>query len=123
MKNLGAAELEIMQIIWMAQEPVSSTFILSRLGMHRHWKLSTLMTSLNRLVKKGFLSMKKEEGANRYHAVISEMEYKEKVSTRFLDDVYGGSFEDLVTSLVHAKKPKEEELRQILEMLEKELSE
>ena len=121
MKNLGAAELEIMQIIWKAREPGASTYILSKLGVHRKWKLSTLMTSLNRLVKKGYLSMEKEGTANRYQAVISEKDYKEKGSKSLLENVYVGSFEGLVSSLVHVKKPKKEELQEILDMLKKEL--
>ena len=48
-KNLGEAELEIMQAIWNSEMPVTSNYILKELQGQRKWQLSTLMTSLSRL--------------------------------------------------------------------------
>ena len=48
-KRLGEAELEIMQILWSAQAPLTARQILQQLGDHRTWALSTLMTALSRL--------------------------------------------------------------------------
>ena len=45
-KRLGEAELEIMQILWSAQAPLTARQILPQLGDRRTWALSTLMTSL-----------------------------------------------------------------------------
>lgn len=50
--SLEDAELEIMQIVWYTNAKVNSKYILSKLGLHRQWQLSTLMTALNRLIKK-----------------------------------------------------------------------
>ena len=55
-KNLGEAELEIMQAIWNSEMPVTSNYILKELQGQRKWQLSTLMTSLSRLSDKGFIS-------------------------------------------------------------------
>ena len=44
-KRLGEAELEIMQILWSAQAPLTARQILQQLGDHRTWALSTLMTA------------------------------------------------------------------------------
>ena len=55
MKSLGDAELEIMKVLWKAGDKVSSTYILAALDGKLNWKLSTLMTVLTRLEKKGFL--------------------------------------------------------------------
>ena len=48
-KRLGEAELEIMQILWSAQAPLTARQILQQLGDRRTWALSTLMTALARL--------------------------------------------------------------------------
>lgn len=55
LKKLGEAELEIMQVIWNNGNPVTSNYILKELQERRSWQLSTLMTSLARLVDKGFI--------------------------------------------------------------------
>ena len=51
-KKLGEAELEIMQVIWESEPPLTSNYILKELQERRKWQLSTLMTSLSRLVDK-----------------------------------------------------------------------
>ena len=56
LKKLGEAELEIMQVIWDSENPVTSNHILKKLQGRRQWQLSTLMTSLTRLRDKGFIS-------------------------------------------------------------------
>ena len=53
LKKLGEAELEIMQVIWGSNPPVTSNQILKELQARRKWQLSTLMTSLSRLADKG----------------------------------------------------------------------
>ena len=45
LKKLGEAELEIMQVIWDSDSPVTSNYILKELQGRRKWQLSTLMTS------------------------------------------------------------------------------
>ena len=47
-KKLGEAELEIMQVIWSSENPLTSNYILNELQGRRKWQLSTLMTSLYR---------------------------------------------------------------------------
>ena len=63
-KKLGEAELEIMQVIWESEPPLTSNYILKELQERRKWQLSTLMTSLSRLVDKGFLSCDRATGTN-----------------------------------------------------------
>ena len=98
-KNLGEAELEIMQVIWKAKVPVTSSFILKELQSRRKWQLSTLMTSLSRLSDKGFVSCDRSTGSNLYASVISENEYKTKESKHFLEKIYNNSIKNMVATL------------------------
>lgn len=41
-KKLGEAELEIMQVVWKSENPVTSNYILRELQGRRRWQLSTL---------------------------------------------------------------------------------
>ncbi len=120
-KKLGEAELEIMQVIWDSQPPVTSNYILEELQGKRKWQLSTLMTSLSRLADKGFVSCDRSTGTNLYFPVVSENDYKAKESGNFLEKLYQNSIQNMVATLYHNKMIKSsdvEELRAFLDQLE-----
>lgn len=120
-KNLGEAELEIMQVIWNANTPVTSNFILKELQGRRRWQLSTLMTSLSRLSDKGFVNCDRTTGSNLYTPVISEDDYKTKEGKHFLEKIYDNSIKNMVAALYSNKVIQDsdlEELRQFLDNFE-----
>lgn len=123
MKNLGEAELEIMQVIWNAGNPVTSNYILKELQGRRKWQLSTLMTSLARLADKGFVVCDRSTGINLYTSIISENDYKARESRHFLEKLYNNSLQNLVATLYSnqvIKSSDVDELRKFLEELEEE---
>ena len=125
LKKLGEAELEIMQVIWNSENPVTSNYILKELQGRRKWQLSTLMTSLARLSDKGFVSCDRSTGSNLYTSVISENEYKAGASRHFLEKLYNNSIQNMVATLYSDKAIKDsdiEELRNFLDKLEDEQS-
>lgn len=121
MKKLGEAEFEIMQVIWETEVPVTSSFILKELQERRKWQLSTLMTSLSRLVDKGFISCDRTTGSNLYSSIISENDFKAKESKNFLERLYNNSIQNMVATLYSNKAIKDsdmDELRKFLDHLE-----
>ena len=123
LKKLGEAELEIMQVIWDSENPVTSNYILNELQGRRKWQLSTLMTSLARLADKGFVSCDRSTGSNLYTSIISENEYKASASKHFLEKVYNNSIQNMIATLYNNKAIKDsdvEELRNFLDQLEDE---
>lgn len=123
LKKLGEAELEIMQVVWNSENPVTSNYILKELQERRSWPLSTLMTSLARLADKGFISCDRSTGRNLYTSIISENEYKTGASKRFLEKLYNNSLQNMITALYQSKEIKSsdiEELRNFLDQLEDE---
>lgn len=122
-QKLGEAELEIMQVVWDSEPPVTSNYILKELQEQRRWQLSTLMTSLTRLVDKGFISCDRSTGRNLYTSIISENEYKAAASKHFLEKLYNNSIQNMITALYNNKEIKNsdiEELRNFLDKLEEE---
>lgn len=123
LKKLGEAELEIMQVIWDSEVPVTSNYILKKLQGRRKWQLSTLMTSLARLADKGFVSCDRSTGSNLYTSVFSENEYKTGTSKHFLEKLYNNSIQNMIATLYSSKALKSsdlEELRHFLDELEDE---
>jgi len=122
-KRLPDAELEIMLIVWQADDKVSSSYILERLEGKRQWALSTLMTVLSRLVDKGFLHCEKVGRSNSYSPIISADEYKESEGKSTLKKLFGNSIQDMVMSLYNGKAIDKDdlvELREMLDQVEKE---
>ncbi len=123
LKKLGDAELEIMQVIWNSENPVTSNYILSELQERRSWQLSTLMTSLARLADKRFINCDRSTGRNLYTSIISENEYKTGASKHFLEKLYNNSLQNMIAALYSNKEIKSsdiQELRNFLDKLEDE---
>lgn len=118
MKKLGEAELEIMQVIWKADVPVTSSFILKELQERRKWQLSTLMTSLSRLVDKGFISCDRATGKNLYSSIISENDFKVKESKSFLEKLYNNSIQNMVATLYSNKTIKDSDMNELRKFLD-----
>ena len=123
LKHLGDAELEIMQAVWRAGEPVQSSYIRQALRSRRDWPLPAVLTALNRLVEKGFLTCERRGRGNWYAPAVSEEAYREFESRGFLQRLYGNSFPALVAALYRGRAIGKEELsdlRRFLDELERE---
>lgn len=125
LKKLGEAELEIMQVIWNSENLVTSNYILTELHGRRRWQLSTLMTSLTRLERKGFVTCDRSTGTNLYRAIITENDYKTRASRHFLEKLYDNSLQNMVATLYNSRALNDsdvEELREFLDQIEVEHS-
>lgn len=123
LKKLGEAELEIMQVIWGSNPPVTSNQILKELQARRKWQLSTLMTSLSRLADKGYVCCDRSTGSNLYSPLVTEDEYRTTESKNFLERLYNNSIQNMVATLYSNRALKSsdvEELRKFLDELEDE---
>lgn len=116
-KHLPDGELEIMQIIWHKEPPVSRSDIEAALGPDKALAPTTILTFLTRLCEKGFLSSERVHRVNWYTPLISEREYLASESRSILDKLYGGSLSAFAVSLCDSGIKQEEldELRDLLE--------
>lgn len=119
LKNLGEAELEIMQVIWNSETPVTSSYILKELQGSRKWQLSTLMTSLSRLSDKGFVICDRSTGSNQYSPIVSENDYKTRESRNFLKRLYNNSIQNMVAALYGDKVLKDSDMAELRDYLNK----
>ena len=118
MKRLPESELEIMQIIWKEETPVSRITIEHSLQEKHPLAPTTILTLLTRLCEKGFLSLKKDGRSNLYEPLITEREYLACESRSFLDRMFGGSIAGFATALCDSGI-KKEELEELKRMFEK----
>ena len=111
------SELELMQIIWQKEPPVSRSDIEAVIKDSHALAATTILTLLTRLCEKGFLKLEKQGRANLYTPLISQREYLASESRSLLDKLYGGSIKTFANALCDSGISKEEllELRKLLE--------
>ena len=116
-RRLPDSELELMQIIWQKEPPVSRSDIEAVIKDSHALAATTILTLLTRLCEKGFLKLKKQGRANLYTPLISQREYLASESRSLLDKLYGGSIKTFANALCDSGISKEEllELRKLLE--------
>ena len=119
MKKLGDAELEIMLAVWEAGEPVPSSYVQEKLRGRRDWALPSILTSLSRLVDKGFLSCQKRGKSNWYHPLVSEKDYKAAEGRGLIDRLYGSSLPNMVAALYDGRAIGEKDLEDLRRYLDK----
>ena len=117
LRRLPDSELELMQLIWDKEPPVTRTDIEEALAGPRRLAPTTILTFLTRLCEKGFLAVERRGKVNYYTPLVTKKAYLARASRGVLDQLFGGSVAALATSLVDAGVSREEleELRRMLE--------
>ena len=115
-KRLPDAELEVMQIVWRAGQPVTSGYVQEHAS--QSWKTTIVLTFLSRLCEKGFLSREKCGKQNFYTPLIQEESYLRQESASFLQRVHRGSFKNLVASLADAGALKPDDIAELRAFLD-----
>ena len=100
MKNIsiGDAELEIMKVIWKANEPVTSLDIGKEVE-DKGWKKTTIATFLTRLSEKGAIKAEKCGKLYFYTPLISEKEYRKSQTKNLIKTLYNGSVKEFCAAL------------------------
>ena len=119
--QMSDAELEIMKVVWANKEqPTFFSYITDQLAAKgKAWQKNTLITLLNRLVNKGFLNAKKIGRRNEYTPLVSETEYQTAQTVNFLDKIYEGNVNGLVSNLISGDLLSDNEYEELKKLLEK----
>ncbi|MCB6366924.1 BlaI/MecI/CopY family transcriptional regulator [Intestinibacillus massiliensis] len=115
-KRLPDAECSVMQIIWQADGPVTSSYVQEQAA--QDWKATSVLTFLSRLTEKGFLSCEKRGKVNFYRPLVEKEQYLQQEGANFLKQLYNGSVKDLVVSLAHAGAVTDEDLQDLRSFLD-----
>ena len=114
--KISPSELEVLEALWRAEEPVPIAWVRTALEEGHHWDASTVKTLLRRLCEKGAVTAEKRE-VFYYRPALTRREYQAWSTRTLIDRVYRGSAKALVASLVEGSEltPGDlEELRALL---------
>jgi BlaI family penicillinase repressor len=97
--RISEAELQVMEALWGASEPLTATEVADRIDAGRGWSLATVKTMLSRLAAKGALTHREDGRRYFYSPAIDRDSYVGSESRRFVDRLFGGRLSPLVARL------------------------
>ena len=118
--RISDAELDVMEALWAAGQPLTAAEVAERIDPDRGWTLATVKTMLSRLAAKGALKHREDGRRFLYMPAIKREAYVGHESRRFVDRLFGGRLSPLVARLAEEDALDDEDIAAI-EALLKEL--
>ena len=118
--RISDAELDVMEALWAADQPLTAAEVSEQIDATRGWTLATVKTMLSRLVAKGALKHREDGRRFLYSPAIGREAYVGHESRRFVEKLFGGRLSPLVARLAEEDALDEEDIAAI-EALLKEL--
>ena len=116
--SLSPSEWRVMEALW-DRAPQTITQLTAGLEEETGWGKHTVISFLNRMEKKGAVTYRENGRAKEYSPAYVREEAGLEEAERFLDRVFSGSLGLMVSSLVEGKQVKEEELKQLRDILDR----
>ena len=99
MPAISEAEHQVMKVIW-SDNPITAMEITKELTKTTTWKLNTIKTFINRLLKKGAIGFEKAGKEYNYYPLFGESDYVKTESRLFLKRIFGGAMKPMLITMV-----------------------
>ena len=109
--TVSDAEWTVLEVLWSAGKPLNATDIRNGLGESRRWERTTVLTLIQRLLKKGVLRQEKRE-VYYYEPCVKREEYIKDETKDFVDKFFRGSSRNLAAALVNSEALSKKELEE-----------
>ena len=113
--TVSNAELEILETLWSEGRPLNAGEIRNFLNENRKWERTTVLTLIQRLLKKGVISQEKKEVY--YYAPC----YVNAEMKSFVNKFFGGSSRSLAAALVENEDLSKEDIEELRDYFNKGL--
>ena len=117
--RLSDAELEVMEVLWSASEPLGATDVAAVIAEERGWTLATVKTLLSRLLGKKAIEPALDGRRFLYSPRIARDDYVGAESRRFVNRLFGGRLSPLIAQLAERETLDEAEIAEIEGLLRK----
>jgi BlaI family penicillinase repressor len=101
--SISEAESAVMEVLWRTN-PASTEDVVAALKNRQDWQEPTIKTLLNRLLKKGALSARKDGRRYLYSPVLERDQWLASESKGLLDRLFGGRVAPLVAHFSKQRK-------------------
>jgi BlaI family penicillinase repressor len=117
--KITGSELEVMKLLWRAEDALPVTEIREKLQKSKGWEPATIKTLISRLVSKGVVRQEKRN-VYFYSPIITEKEYSKWATEDLVTRLYNGKVRDLVAALVSSDGLTQEDLDELRQMFKVE---
>lgn len=112
------SELEILQVLWEIG-PATVRAVNDELLKQKEVNYSTTLKFMQIMAEKGLLKRDGSQMKHIYSVVEAEEKTKAHLLNKFVDSIYKGSAGKLMMQLLGNKKPSQEELKEIKNLIKK----
>ena len=116
--HLSPLEWEIMDVIWDQNRQISVREVLEIKYPEGEKAYTTVQTVMNKLEKKGYLTIKKMGLVNFYLPAHKRTNALQSETTRFVKRVYNGSFLSLANYLINSESLSHDEIENLKKLIE-----
>ena len=117
MQKLTNKEEEIMQILWRLEKAFVKEVLAEITEDQPHY--NTLSTIIRNLEEKGYVSHNAFGNTHQYFPIVKMEDYRKRFMNTAIKNYFGSSYKNMVSFFAQEEKISAEELREILEIIEK----
>jgi BlaI family transcriptional regulator, penicillinase repressor len=114
--SISEAESIVMEVLWRTS-PIATEDVVATLSSSRDWQEPTVKTLLNRLLKKGAISAKKDGRRYLYSPVLEREQWLSIESTGLLDRLFGGRVAPLVAHFSKQRKLTKKDIAELKRLI------
>ena len=118
--KLPEAEFDVMSAIWEGAPPLTTSYLMQKIGHKKGWKAPTLISFLTRLEDRGFIHSEKKGKERYYYVDAVKNDYIKSVTVDFLDRYHDGSFVKMLDLLYGNGSLPNDELDKMLKWLQEQ---
>jgi len=117
MQKLTNKEEEIMHILWKLEKAFVKDVLMEIKEDKPHY--NTLSTIIRNLEEKGYVSYNAYGNTHQYYPVITKEEYRKGFISNAIENYFNNSYKSMISFFAKEEKISANELREILDMIEK----
>ena len=111
-KKISDAELEILEVLWSAEEALNANEIRARLNQKKNWERTTALTLIRRLLDKGVISQENRD-VYYYTPCMERSAYVKEETKSFVNKFFRGSAKNLAAALINDEDMSREEIEEL----------
>jgi BlaI family penicillinase repressor len=115
--SISEAESVVMEVLWR-RSPIATEDVMAALQPHGKWQEPTVKTLLNRLLKKGAVSARKDGRRYLYSPVLTRDQWLSNESTGLLNRLFGGRVAPLVAHFSTQRKLSKKDIADLKRLIQ-----
>lgn len=117
MQKLTNKEEEIMHILWKLKKAFVKDVLAEIVNDKPHY--NTLSTIIRNLEEKGYVSYTAYGNTHQYYPIVTKEAYRKEFMNTAIENYFNNSYKNMVSFFAEEQKISADELREILEIIEK----